>query len=46
MVDKDLLLVQPFDRDLAYKLIDKAKDTFTHPGELLHRLTTYYLIEK
>ena len=38
MVDKDLLLVQPFDRDLAYKLIDKAKDTFTHPGELLHRL--------
>ena len=38
MVDKDLLLVQPFDRNLAYKLIDKAKDTFTHPGELLHRL--------
>lgn len=38
MVDKDLLLVQPFNRDLAYKLIDKAKDTFTHPGELLHRL--------
>ena len=38
MVDKDLLLIQPFDRTLAYKLLNKAKETFTHPGELLHRL--------
>ena len=38
MVERDWLMIQPFDREFATTLIQKAKDTFTHKGELLHRL--------